>query len=176
MEYENDTQKSPWQRLKDSPRTVSALIIILVVAAAIYAFSGTDRTQPLAPEATVTPTQASEQPEENVNQQTQQPTELPPEQKTADGFQQTAQAGEGMTHLARRAAANWLTENTASYEVTKEHRIYIEDYVQKKMGSPRLEVGEQQMVSLALIQEAVQAAGNLSEKQLQNLTQYTYVL
>lgn len=178
MEYENETQKSPWQRLKDSPRTVSALIIILVVAAAIYAFSGTDRTQPLAPEATSAPTETlpEEQEEtENVKQQAQ-PTELPQEQKTDKGFQQTTQAGEGMTHLARRAAANWLAENRASYEVTKEHRIYIEDYIQKKMGSPRLEVGEQQTVSFDLIQEAVEAAGKLSEKQLKNLTQYTYVL
>lgn len=168
MEYENDKQVSPWQRLKDSPRTVSALIVILVIAAAIYAFSGNNSEVPPQPlvseEAEITA-----EPEAGA-------TALPPEQKTDEGYQETAVAGEGMTHLARRAAAGWLKENKASYEVTDEHRIYIEDYMQKKMGSPRLEVGQQQAISFALIQEAVEAAGKLSEKQLKNLSQYTYVL
>jgi hypothetical protein len=36
------------QRVKESPRTVSALIIILIVAAAIYAFSGEETGQRVA--------------------------------------------------------------------------------------------------------------------------------
>lgn len=43
MEYEEENttdNESLFDRIKESPRTVSALIIILIVAAAIYAFSG----------------------------------------------------------------------------------------------------------------------------------------
>lgn len=42
MDYEQDSNPNQgvMDRIKESPRTVSALIIILIVAAAIYAFSG----------------------------------------------------------------------------------------------------------------------------------------
>src|SRR3989344_3352994 len=45
MEYEEENtteDESLFDRIKESPRTVSALIIILIVAAAIYAFSGNE--------------------------------------------------------------------------------------------------------------------------------------
>lgn len=48
MEYDaddNNESASFMDRVKESPRTVSALIIILIVAAAIYAFSGNKNNQ-----------------------------------------------------------------------------------------------------------------------------------
>ncbi len=190
MEYESEKQPGAWERLKESPRTVSALIIILVVAAAIYAFSGNDSAGP-AEESPTPETQTEEAsapagaeevstaatPEPVAREVlTEQSEALPQVTTTAEGYVEAAEAGDGMTHLARRAATRWLTQNNPGYSVTNEHRIFIEDYIQKKMESPRLEVGENQTVSFGLIEEAVAAAGELTPRQLNNLTQYTYVL
>jgi len=195
------------ERIKESPRTVSALIIILIVAAAIYAFSGDDTatTPDTGEEAAVTETTTEEEGTEAVAEgeaatETDEadttdsavadvePTEvtqeeladtskeLPAATKDSEGYSEVAQAGDGLTHLSRRAATRWLSENQAGFTVTNEHRIYIEDYIQNKLGSTALGLGETKMISYDLIAEAVTAAGELTESQLTNLTQYSHVL
>lgn len=183
-------------RIKESPRTVSALIIILIVAAAIYAFSGEPPQEQTTPEndeialdagglldetveEKLTETGETSKPavaSEMVEAATQQAQQLPPAQRTAEGYTETAQPGDGITHLARRATTRWLAENQASYEITAEHRIYIEDYLQNKIGTEGLSLGETKTISFDLINEAVSAAQQLNERQLQHLGQYTYVL
>jgi hypothetical protein len=102
--------------------------------------------------------------------------ELPQAQRTPEGFMEVAQAGDGYTHLARRAATRWLSENQAGYAVTDEHRIYIEDYIQNHLGTSGLEIGDSHTVTFELIREAVAEAGQLNETQLRNLSQYTSAL
>lgn len=201
-----DTQ-SFLDRVKESPRTVSALIIILIVAAAVYAFSGEEQTGNLVDEGVVTEdtvqiaegevaegelvageegdqedATASAEGEsvtrEAVSQEemSAQSQALPEASRNEQGYQETAQAGDGITHLARRATTRWLSENQPGYSVTNEHRIYIEDYVQNRMGTQGISVGENMTVSYDLIAEAVAAAGQLSDGQLQNLSQYTVSL
>lgn len=188
-------------RIKESPRTVSALIIILIVAAAIYAFSGgeqnqegvtTDQAAVTSPEVGSTTTPAGSPlataPDETtaapvvsrapVTQEElqQQAQTLPEPRKTDEGYVEVTQAGEGITHLSRRATTRWLSENQAGYTVTNEHRIFIEDYIQNRLGTEGLRLGEERTVSFSLVQEAVNAAKELNDSQLQNLGQYTYVL
>lgn len=211
MESDNfEEQGGLLQRLKESPRTVSALIIILIVAAAIYAFSGeetdnsvedvnegvavTDEEEVAAEESDVIAEEGeevaviSEETTEkearvaagtNVQDVTSvQPSldELPKAERTDQGYVEVAQAGDGITHLARRATNRWLAENQAGYSVSDEHRIFIEDYIQNQLGSGQLELGGSQTISFDLIKEAVAAAEQLNEQQLQNLTQYISVL
>ncbi len=85
----------------------------------------------------------------------------------------TAQKGNGYTHLARRALAEYLKTNNTS-QLLPEQKIFIEDYLQKKIpGKSSLHTGEQVNFSESDIQGAVSAAQNLTERQLQNLHQYT---
>jgi glucose/arabinose dehydrogenase len=189
----NDTNETPEggvvQRIKESPRTVSALIIILIVAAAIYAFS--DRNVPPADVDTETEPAATEeqaspegQPRDENGAATPTPTgtgtsaprgqqPLPEASRTNEGFVEVAQTGEGITHLARRAADRWLRDNQAGYTVTAEHRVYIEDYIQNRVGAERLALGETRTVRYDLVAEAVAAARNLNDAQLRNLSRYT---
>jgi hypothetical protein len=195
MEYEQDNQDQGGliERIKESPRTVSALIIILIVAAAIFAFSGDqDQQEEVAidQEAITTAEEAAspaaQTVEETAGALAPEPVErevlaeqeqaLPEATTTDEGYVEVAEAGDGITHLARRATTRYLNENTTDYAVTNEHRIYIEDYIKDRLGSRPLALGETQTVSFDLIGEAVAAAGQLNESQLRNLTQYTYVL
>lgn len=202
----NDQPESFMDRIKESPRTVSALIIILIVAAAIYAFSGdknrtasttndnqaTDQSTdqaattdqattspvvspspaaskaPAVAGATATPVSQSEL--------SDKAKALPAAQTENNAYIETAQRGDGLTHLARRAATRYLADHQAGYELTQAHRIYIEDYIQKKMGSGHLSLGAQKTISYDLIKEAVDHAGQLNAQQLHHLERYTPAL
>lgn len=91
-------------------------------------------------------------------------------------YEETAQAGEGVTHLARKALDNYLKEKGVSFNLTPEHKVYIEDYIKDKTGEKWLTVGETLSFSESLIAEAIQAAENLTPEQLKNLEQYSALI
>jgi len=91
-------------------------------------------------------------------------------------FIEVAEAGEGITHLARRALKKYLQENPQDFEVTAEHKIYIEDYIQKKTGDGWLILGETLTFSEELIVEAINKDRQLTPDQLENLKQYSQLV
>jgi hypothetical protein len=99
--------------------------------------------------------------EENVEQ--------PEVTSTENGYRLEAQSGEGLTHLARRALRERGVE-----ELSAEQKVFAEDYIQKNMNhSGWLQLGEEVEIPESLLEEAVEEAENLSESQIENLTQYT---
>jgi len=95
-------------------------------------------------------------------------TEAPAQPKV---YEETAEPGEGITHLARKALKEYLKEKGGP-NLTPEHKIFIEDYLQKKTGDYWLKVGQKVTFSQELIKEAIEKAQTLTQEQLQNLTQY----
>lgn len=204
MEYEqqqNHDDDGFVNRMKESPRTVSAIIIVLIVAAAIYAFSGNEQntnedvaeniSATEAPVVSVTPTPESMK--EETKMDAKKPAVSPaapvdkaslmaaskklPEARTTDNaFIEVAQKGDGLTHLARRAATRYLSDHESGYTLTNEHRIYIEDHIRKNIKKHPVSVGMEETISFDLVKQAVEAAGKLSAPQLKNLTKYTNAL
>lgn len=95
---------------------------------------------------------------------------LPSETKV---YEETAEPGEGITHLARKALKKYLEEKGAGLELTPEHKIYIEDYLQKKIGDEWLTIGQKISFSEDLIKEGINKAQQLTPEQLENLKQYS---
>ena len=95
---------------------------------------------------------------------------------TSKVYQETAQPGEGITHLARRALKSYLEEKGSDFNLTPEHKIYIEDYIQKKTGDRWLMLGETLTFSEELIVESIQKAQQLTPDQLDNLKQYSQLV
>ena len=91
-------------------------------------------------------------------------------------YLETAQNGEGITHLARRALSQYLQEKPQDFDVTPEHKIYIEDYLAKSMGDRWLNLGENIEFSETLLKEAIGKAKDLTPEQLQNLTQFSQLV
>ncbi len=91
-------------------------------------------------------------------------------------YEETAEKGEGITHLARKAMNKHLKERGGNENLTKEHKIYIEDHLQNKRGEGWLELGEKISFSGEEIEEAIQKSLNLSQGQLENLKQFTSFL
>lgn len=99
-----------------------------------------------------------------------------PEKTESKKYIETAQKGEGITHLARRTLKEYLEDNPQSFNVTPEHKVYIEDELAKKMGGRGLKLGETVEFSSDLIKEALQKAETLTPQQLENLTQYSQLV
>lgn len=84
----------------------------------------------------------------------------------------TAERGDGITHLARKAFGEYLKETGQGSDLTPEHKIYVEDYMQNRTGSQKISVGQQLSFSESLITDAISSAKTLSPKSLENLQKY----
>lgn len=85
----------------------------------------------------------------------------------------TANSGEGITHLARRALHKYVDSRDVQATITNEHAVYIEDFMQNSKGTDGLQLGQQMTFGLELIQDGIDASQTLTDSQLSNLTQFS---
>lgn len=106
------------------------------------------------------------------------PTPAQPEEKiestqtsSSNVFEEIAQKGDGITHLARRVLKRYLQEKGESLgiKLSPGQKLFVEDYLQKKTGSYWLFLGEKISFSEELIKEAIDHAQALSQGQISNL-------
>lgn len=166
---------------------MSAVIIIALVAVGIYFASRpadqdtatndesaeateevTATENAVATETTETATETDDEAEAS-SEPTDETTE------STGSYSETAAAGEGTTHLARRAIGTYLSRDDAP-ELSAEQKIYAEDYLVKRTANRYLEVGETISFNEGLIQDAVSGAQNLSATQIENLTPYAQLV
>ncbi len=110
---------------------------------------------------------------EKAEQQNEKKEKIVSGEETNDAFVETAQKGDSLTLLARQAVKQYLEKNPVD-GLTKEHKIYMEDYLRKHVGrSARINPGEQVSFSKDLIKSAVDSAQKLNANQLKNLQKYS---
>ncbi|PIR73786.1 MAG: hypothetical protein COU40_00755 [Candidatus Moranbacteria bacterium CG10_big_fil_rev_8_21_14_0_10_35_21] len=182
---EEDSQGKAKQWIQDNLRIIISVIIVVLIAGGIYSYS--NRTQ--APTDEIMAEEDSENqitaenaegidlssPEVIKTEDAQKTSETPvvASQETESSFIETAVAGNGATHLARRALANYLEKNPDS-ALTAEHKIYIEDYLRKNVSpGTRVTTGTTMEFSKDLIQDAITKSKTLTDKQLNNLKKYS---
>ena len=186
--------------IQDNVRIVLSIVIVLVIALGVYSYSkrGVEESGEKLAEETTEKTDlqklieedsaklADEGEEEEANSEEvtdiedavvveEQPTEETSEQKEAvisqtDGsYEVTAASGDSLTTLARSAVSQYL-DTHSDPSVTAEHKVYMEDYLAKKMGySSRLNIGETKTFSEGDIASALEASKTLTPGQLDHL-------
>lgn len=188
-ENEKDEQDTDFEDTKswirDNLRIIISIIIVVAIAGGVYSYS--KRSQAPAENKEI----AEEQMEEEgaVEVQEGEETKAPEDQQkiveeektatsaatskeTEGSFIETAGKGDGQTHLARRALANYLEKNPDS-GLTAEHKIYIEDYLRKHSGAKgSIHIGTSIEFSKDLINKAIESSKKLNDKQLNNLHKY----
>ncbi|MGM0439096.1 MAG: hypothetical protein ACQEP3_01520 [Patescibacteria group bacterium] len=94
---------------------------------------------------------------------------------SGQSYKVEAESGDGLTHVARKATEAHIETKGGGEDLTAEHKVYIEDYIQKNLDHETgwLQTGETVEVPESLIDEAIEEANQLTEDQLQNLSQYT---
>jgi hypothetical protein len=182
--------------LKKNSSIILAIVIIILLGVGIYAYSKKTQTPPYSFEEEPTETLETQNNEglaevtegEEAEEQTQTELEIKEgeqgiiknSEKTKETDKEviveTAQKGDGITHLARRALAKYLEKTGGDPELTKEHKIFIEDYLQNRTGNEWLNVGETRSFSIDLIKEAVQEAKKLNQQQLEKISQFAQLV
>lgn len=173
-----------WQKYFKS--IILPAIIVILIAGGIYAYTSRQGQIPEMEKLTASEQnqlQIQEEPIQNPQEQTEptneilslgenEEAELVISSQDTGVFKQTAQAGEGITHLARKALKDYLETKRPELNLSAEQKIYCEDYLQNKTANRPLEIGEELSFSTTLIEEAIASSQGLTESQLQNLSQY----
>lgn len=185
---QQDTQEGTSNWLKDNLRIIISMLIVIFIAAGIYSYSKRSQNpeENLGEEQILTeeepginiteqeniPTKSVNEQNKSVNQK-EQITSTVTSQETETSFIESADKGNGQTHLARRALANYLEKNPDS-SLTAEHKIYIEDFLRKNSGfTGKVFVGTSIEFSKDKIKEAIESSEKLSDNQLKNLEKYS---
>lgn len=153
------------------------LIAIILLAFGIYFYSITPSQAPpvqTSPKVTTETKKdsASEKPQDVAKQETVG-TGGPEAEVFIEKYIEKAASGEGITHLARKALKRYLSSEGVSLSLTKEHKIYIEDYMKDMIGSFKLKVGQEISFSTSLIKDGIAKAQKLSVNSLNNLKKYS---
>ena len=111
--------------------------------------------------------------EETVVEEEEEPVEEDKVVISSEGkdYEIIAQDGEGITNLARRAVKQYLDGN--SPQLTQEHKVFVEDYVQNHTGDKKLVIGEKVSFSEDLIVEAINNAQGLEDWELEHLENWS---
>ncbi len=170
-------QAKAW--LQENLRVIVSFFIVAAIALGIYSYSqradetvdGTDDMTVATESETMDSNKAADMKANDQSKTVTAPKELSKE--TEGSFIETATKGDGTTHLARRALANYL-EKSPDSSLTGEHKVYIEDYLRKQLSNRGpLAVGQSSEFSKDMIRQAIDHSKQLSDKQLQNLKKYS---
>jgi hypothetical protein len=92
-------------------------------------------------------------------------------QKTDSQITIKAKIGDGVTHLARNAVAEYIKDKNIS--LSKEQKLYAETVLKNTYYQHGIDVGEDISFSLDNLSDTVQKAQNLTEGQIHAWSQYT---
>jgi len=164
------------------------IIAILVLVGGIYVYSrhGATPSSPTTSIATstistsstvssATPTsqiQKEQKTAETAKKLKETQTGGPTSSLAQNTYTEIAQRGDSITTLARKALADYLNNHKIDFNLTAEHKIYCEDYIQNRTGTYWLKIGQKLSFSSNLIKEAIQASESLTPSQLSNLSKY----
>lgn len=98
--------------------------------------------------------------------------EAPQSAKVGGDYSQVAKKGQGITHLARQALASYLTSVKPQVKLSREQKIYIEDYLRRQSTIKHLAVGQNLVFSSDSISKGIELSQKLSPAKLKNLTKY----
>jgi len=191
-DFDNDDNRG-WLREKGS-KIILPLIAIAVLAGGIYWYSqvreapleetieeelANDTLTPISDNQTETPQVEEKKVEQKDQTKPETDSTSAPQQeekvaKEGQTYKIKAQKGEGTTHLARKILKDYISQHDELKDkLSKEHKIYIEDYLKDKTYSKGLIVGQELSFDENLIKEAIDKSQELSESQLKSLEKYS---
>ncbi len=179
-EESSANQAKAW--IQENLRILVSVFIVAAIALGIYSYS--QRTETLSDDmlldtngsdSNIAMEQKGDMTDNTVKSDIKTGVVVTPElsRETETSFVEQAEAGNGTTHLARRALAHYLEKNPDS-SLTAEHKVYIEDYLRKNVGYAGAVTTKTSVdFSKTLIHQAIEKSKTLNDKQLQNLKKYS---
>lgn len=189
-------EKNIWSRYPG----IIAGIIILVVAGLILYWRQVPRDKGLANLSTPSPANLGSEEKKNeetsltpatkeVKEQVEksipiiEPSQAPilesqkiatsPVMEGGKGITVKALKGQGITHLARASLQKYLDEQKPKISLSKEHKIFIEDFLKDASAKKRLYPETELTFSFELIDKAIAASQRMTPAQLAGLARYS---
>lgn len=159
------------------------IIALLILAGGIYLYATQKTEQNPSLSESIPSSQEQSQPGLNEEQKAEgevinpiaetEPIEqiVPAARKEGKTIVEKAIKGDSVTRLARRAISDYLKDHPQ--ELTKEQKVYAEDFLKDQTGSRKLKVGEELSFSEDSIKTAIDGALKLTPGQLKNIEKYS---
>lgn len=178
LQEESGDTATAW--VQDNLRVIVSVFIVAAIALGIYSYSGRNANTDAdtvgsgsSTEETSTTGSGTDTTIKKGVIDTIKTTPAELSQETETSFIESAERGNGTTHLARRALSNYLEKNPDS-TLSREHKIYIEDYLRKNVAQKGgVKVGTSIEFSKVLIDQAISKSKTLNDRQLENLKRYS---
>lgn len=150
---------------------ISVLLIIFLIVSGVYAFNRDTNTDEQSVEEKVEDIKKEgEEMVANDEKAEEMPSENTDIQKSETNITVKASAGDGVTHLARKAVAEYINDKEIS--LSKEQKIYSETVLKNKYYQHHLNLSQEVTFELSDLEDTVQKAQNLSEDEIKAWSKY----
>ena len=166
---------------------LSIFLIVFLIVSGVYAFNrdtNTDKKDKSVEEKVEDIKKDEDKTQDEVTEKTENEDEAPKTeneskdndmsvdiQKTDSQITVKARIGDGVTHLARNAVAEYIKEKNIS--LSKEQRLYAETVLKNQYYQKSLNTGQDISFNTDNISDTVQKAQNLTEGQIHAWSKYT---
>lgn len=165
---------------------LSIFLIIFLIVSGVYAFNrdtNTDKKDKSVEEKVEDIKKDEDKTQDEMTDKTENPDEAEKTedeskdnesvdiQKTDSQITVKARIGDGVTHLARNAVAEYIKDKNIS--LSKEQKLYAETVLKNTYYQHSIDVSEDISFSLDDLSDTVQKAQNLTEGQIQAWSKYT---
>lgn len=154
---------------------ISIILIVFLIVSGVYAFNRDtedktveDKVEEIKKEGEEAKTEETETKSEEVA------TENTDIQKSETQITIKANAGDGVTNLARRALAEYSKDKEIT--LSKEQKIYAETVLKNKYYKHHLNLAQEIVFEISDLEETIQNAQNLSEKEIKAWSKYSHLV
>lgn len=155
---------------------ISIILIVFLIVSGVYAFnrdaedkSVEEKVEEIKKEGEEPKSEASD--DEKSEEAVTENTDI---QKSETKITIKANAGDGVTHLARKAVAEYSKDKDIN--LSKEQKIYAETVLKNKYYKHHLNLSQELEFEISDLAETVEKAQNLSEKEIQAWSKYTHLV
>lgn len=184
-EEQNTEEKGFWTK-----NIISILLIVFLIVSGVYAFNRDTEQKDKTVEEKVEDIKKEEDEKtedankteenkdtevaENKTEETKKEEMSADIQKTETTITLKAQAGDGVTHLARKAIAEYTKDK--DIKLSKEQKLYAETVLKDKNYKHHLNSGQEIEFDVNSLSDTIQKAQNLSEKEIKAWSKYTHLV
>jgi FtsZ-interacting cell division protein ZipA len=153
---------------------ISIILIVFLIVSGVYAFNR-DTEDKSVEEKVEEIKNEGEETEANDDEKSEDvATENTDIQKSDTKITIKANAGDGVTHLARKAVAEYSKDKEIT--LSKEQKIYAETVLKNKYYKHHLNLSQELEFEISDLAETVEKSQNLSEKEIQAWSKYTHLV
>lgn len=174
IEEQNTEEKGFWTK-----NIISILLIVFLIVSGVYAFNRDSSKNEKSVEEKVEEIKKEETEEVKNTDEESLTNEEAKEQKSDIQRVESkiivkANAGDGVTQLARKAISEYSKDKEIS--LSKEQKLYAETNLKNEYYQHHLSIGQEVSFEEKSLDETIQKAQNLSEKEIKSWSKYVHLV